>query len=220
MGNKWFMSIVSVLGSIFLVFAHAGAEENKTVSVEGGIKVKTELRTATLGGGCFWCMEAVFQRIVGVESVESGYAGGTIANPTYQDVSRGNSGHAEVIRIQFDTTQVSYKELLEIFVHSHNPTTLNKQGADEGTQYRSVIFYDGEEQKRDADAVIKEITEKKLWDDPIVTEVSPLSGYTKAEAYHQNYYNQNQSQPYCSIVIAPKLKKIYKEFAGRLKPVK
>lgn len=201
-------------------FGEPGKVEMVEKPKEGDSKSMSGLHSATMGGGCFWCMEAVFQRVIGVESVESGYAGGAVPNPTYKEVSSGKTGHAEVIKINFDHTKVSYKELLEIFFHSHDPTTLNKQGADEGTQYRSVIFYEDAEQKAVAESVIRDLTEQKLWDDPIVTELASLKGYTKAEAYHQNYYNQNQSQPYCSIVIAPKLKKIYKQFAGRLKPVK
>ncbi len=176
---------------------------------------KTE--TATLGGGCFWCIEAIFQRVNGVEKVESGYSGGASPNPTSEQVSRGNTGHAEVIQLTFDPSKISYAELLEIFFHLHDPTTLNRQGADVGTQYRSVIFYHDAAQKLAAETVLKKITDEKLWSKPIVTELSPFQAFYPAEDYHQNYFNSHQSQPYCSVVIAPKINKLYKEFASKLK---
>ncbi|MFN8390847.1 MAG: peptide-methionine (S)-S-oxide reductase MsrA [Bdellovibrionota bacterium] len=176
-----------------------------------------KLETAVVAGGCFWCMEATFQRLKGVKQVVSGYAGGTVANPTYEQVSSGKTGHAEAVQITFDSAQISYDDLLKVFFHLHDPTTLNRQGADVGTQYRSAIFYQNDEQKQAAERVKQAITQEKLWSDPIVTEISPLNVFYKAEDYHQNYYNRNPSQHYCSIVIAPKIKKLEKEFADKLK---
>lgn len=169
---------------------------------------------ATLGAGCFWCVEAVFQRVKGVKSVEAGYAGGHVADPTYREVCSGTTGHAEVARITFDPSVISYKELLEVFWHTHNPTTKNRQGADVGEQYRSVIFYHSEHQKEIAEASKKETDASDLWEDPIVTEIEPLNNFYKAENYHQNYYNNNPNAGYCSVVIAPKLAKFKKEFPG------
>jgi peptide-methionine (S)-S-oxide reductase len=175
------------------------------------------LEKATFGGGCFWCVEAVFQRLKGVYHVESGYAGGLRANPTYEQVYSGATGHAEVIQVSFDPQEISYDQLLEVFWHTHDPTTLNRQGADRGTQYRSVIFYHNDEQRRQAEASKKKTDASGLWNDPIVTEISPLAVFYKAEDYHQNYYNENSGQMYCSLVIAPKLQKLYQEFGDLLK---
>lgn len=175
------------------------------------------MEQATFGAGCFWCVEAIFQQVKGVESVEAGYAGGHVKNPTYREVCSGKTGHAEVARIVFDPDVVSYKELLEVFWHTHNPTTKNRQGADVGTQYRSVIFYHNEKQKKIAEQSLKETDASGLWDDPIVTKIEPLENFYKAEDYHQNYYQNNPNQGYCSIVIAPKLKKFKKEFSYLLK---
>ncbi|MCX7877976.1 MAG: peptide-methionine (S)-S-oxide reductase MsrA [Ignavibacteria bacterium] len=177
----------------------------------------SKLKTAVLGGGCFWCVEAIFEDIKGVEKVESGYSGGTTKNPTYQEVCSGRTGHAEVVRIWYDPEIISYKELLNVFFHVHDPTTLNRQGADVGTQYRSVIFYANDEEKKTAEELISEITENKLWDDPIVTELSPLGEFYSAEDYHQNYFRNNPEKSYCSVVIAPKLRKFYKEFPHLIK---
>ncbi|MFA6456360.1 MAG: peptide-methionine (S)-S-oxide reductase MsrA [Bacteroidota bacterium] len=172
---------------------------------------------ATLGAGCFWCVEAIYQRLEGVEKVESGYSGGTVKNPSYEQVCTGRTGHAEVIQVTFDPQKLSYKELLEVFFRTHDPTTLNKQGADAGTQYRSAIFYHSEDQKRIAEQVKNETDAAKIWDDPTVTEISPYGAFFKAEEYHQNYYNQNSYQPYCMMVINPKLSKFRKEFGSKLK---
>ncbi len=176
-----------------------------------------QLEKTTLGGGCFWCVEAVFDELKGVEKVESGYSGGTVANPTYRDVCTGTTGHAEVTQITFDQQVVSFKEILQIFFTVHDPTTLNRQGADVGTQYRSVIFYHNDEQKRIAEEVIREITAEKLWDNPIVTQVVPFKAFYKAEGYHQDYFVNNPGQPYCQVVIAPKVAKFRKKFTERLK---
>lgn len=172
--------------------------------------VKTE--AATFGAGCFWCVEAIYQRVNGVVAVESGYAGGDVDNPTYEQVVSGKTGHAEVARVTFDPEKISYEELLEVFWHTHDPTTLNRQGADVGTQYRSAIFYHNEEQKEIAEKSMKKTDESDLWSDPIVTEITPLSKYSVAEDYHQNYFNNNPNAGYCSIVVAPKVQKFKKDF--------
>jgi peptide-methionine (S)-S-oxide reductase len=174
---------------------------------------------ATLGGGCFWCLEAVYELLRGVEQVESGYSGGTVPNPTYRQVSTGATGHAEVVRLTYNPGQISYREILEVFFTIHDPTTLNRQGADVGTQYRSVIFYHDQEQKEIAEQVIREFEEQQVWDDPIVTQVVPLEAYYKAEDYHQEYYRNNQQQPYCRIVIAPKVAKLRKQYFEKLKEI-
>ncbi len=173
--------------------------------------------TATFASGCFWCTEAVFQRVKGVISQESGYTGGNTSNPTYEEVSSGTTGHAEAIQVTFDPDEISYVKLLEIFFSTHNPTTLNRQGADVGTQYRSEIFYHSAAQKEAAESIIVKLTEEKIFDSPIVTKVTEFYKFYKAEDYHQNYYNKNSDQPYCSYVITPKLKKFKKIFADALK---
>lgn len=178
---------------------------------------ESKLQTATFGSGCFWCSEAIFERVKGVVSVESGYSGGSVPNPTYEAVCTGKTGHAEVIQIKFDMNTVSYDELLEIFWKTHDPTTLNRQGADVGTQYRSVIFYANEEQKQKAEGYKKELEKAKIWKDPIVTEISPLKNFYPAEKYHQDYYEQNPNQGYCSFVITPKIEKFEKVFKNKLK---
>lgn len=169
-------------------------------------KESVRVEKATFGAGCFWCVEAVFQRIHGVTSVVPGYAGGQTENPTYKEVSAGNTGHAEVAQITFDPAKVSYEKLLEVFWQAHDPTTLNRQGADVGTQYRSVIFYHDEKQKLTAEK--SKIAAQKIFDKPIVTEIRALSKFYVAEDYHHNYYNENKLQPYCQFVIKPKLKKL------------
>ena len=177
----------------------------------------SKLETATFGSGCFWCTEAIFERIKGVTSVVSGYAGGKVDNPSYEEVCTGKTGHAEVIQIKFDSAVVSYDELLEIFWKTHDPTTLNRQGADVGTQYRSVIFYHNDEQKEKAESYKTELNKAKIWEDPIVTEISPLKNFYSAEKYHQDYYEQNPNQGYCSFVITPKIEKFEKVFKDKLK---
>lgn len=177
----------------------------------------TNREIATLAGGCFWCLEAVYQELRGVELVESGYMGGHIRNPSYREVCNGTTGHAEVVQITFDTQEVSFQEILEVFFTIHDPTTLNRQGADVGTQYRSAIFYHSDEQKATAEQVIREITTAGVWNNPIVTQVAPADTFYKAENYHQNYYTQNGGQPYCQVVIAPKVSKFRKQYLNRLK---
>jgi peptide-methionine (S)-S-oxide reductase len=172
---------------------------------------------ATLAGGCFWCLEAVYEDLKGVESVESGYAGGSVPDPTYEQVCSGNTGHAEVVRITFDPSAVSYRELLEVFFTIHDPTTLNRQGNDVGSQYRSAIFYHTPEQRSTAEDVIAQLAAQNVWDDPIVTEVAPLEHCYSAEEYHQEYYQRNPGQPYCSVVIAPKVAKFRSQYLEKLK---
>jgi peptide-methionine (S)-S-oxide reductase len=181
------------------------------------VRIDSEREIATLGGGCFWCTEAVFSQLKGVESVESGYAGGMKQNPSYKDICTGTTGHAEVVRVTFDPDAVSYKEILEIFFTTHDPTTLNRQGNDVGTQYRSVIFYHSPRQREIAEEAIRELSESKVWSDPIVTEVTPAVIFYKAEDYHQAYFQLNASQPYCQLVVAPKVAKLRKKFMDRLK---
>ena len=172
---------------------------------------------ATLGGGCFWCTEAIFNELRGVEKVESGYSGGSIANPTYEDVCTGTTGHAEVIQITFDPKVISYKELLQVFFTLHDPTTLNRQGADVGTQYRSVIFHNSDEQRKIAEDVIKEVDVSKIWKRPIVTELAPFKVFYKAEDYHQEYFEKNRRSSYCQAVIAPKIVKLREYYQAKLK---
>ncbi len=174
-------------------------------------------QTAILAGGCFWCLEAVFDDLQGVESVESGYSGGHVPNPAYKQVCSGNTGHAEAVRVTFDPAVITYRELLKVFFAIHDPTTLNRQGNDVGTSYRSAIFYLDDEQKRAAEAVIKELTEAQLWPNPIVTEVTKFEAFYLAEDYHQEYFAHNPYQPYCMAVVAPKVAKFRKQFVDRLK---
>ena len=176
------------------------------------------METATLAGGCFWCVEAVYDELKGVEAVESGYMGGHTLNPTYGDICEGNTGHAEVVQIRFDTDVVSFRELLEVFFTVHDPTTLNRQGNDVGTQYRSAIFYHTQEQKAAAEAAIAAINAGKLWGKPIVTEVVPAATFHIAENYHQEYFARTgNANPYCSAIVAPKVAKFRKNFLAKLK---
>lgn len=172
---------------------------------------------ATLGSGCFWCVEAVYQRLKGIDTVVSGYSGGDIENPTYKQICTGTTNHAEVVQVHYNPKQISYGEILEVFFNTHDPTTLNKQGNDEGTQYRSVIFYHNDEQKQIAEAYIKQITEAKVFPKPIVTEVTSFSKFYVAEDYHQNYFNENGNQSYCVYVVRPKVEKFEKLYKDKLK---
>jgi len=176
-----------------------------------------EKELATLGGGCFWCLEAVYLELKGVEQVVSGYSGGTVLNPSYYEVCEGDTGHAEVVQLTFDPQEISFRDILRVFFTIHDPTTLNRQGADIGTQYRSVIFYHSQEQKGIAEEVIGEITAARIWDSPIVTEVTPIGTFYRAEDYHQDYFQQNMFQPYCQYVIVPKVMKLRKMFFEKLK---
>jgi peptide-methionine (S)-S-oxide reductase len=178
---------------------------------------RRDWETATLGGGCFWCLEAVFERLEGVESVASGYAGGTLPNPSYEQVCTGTTGHAEVVQIAFDPDKITYRELLEVFFTIHDPTTLNRQGTDAGTQYRSAIFYHTPEQEKAAREVIQELETSGVWENPIVTEVEEYREFYRAEDYHQHYYERNSAQPYCQAVITPKLAKLRQKWVSKLK---
>ena len=175
------------------------------------------LETITLGGGCYWCVEAVYDNLKGVQSVVSGYAGGKTANPSYEEVCSGTTGHAEVVQITYDKTQTNLDEIFKVFFTVHDPTTLNRQGADVGTQYRSVIFYKNEQEKKEAQNVLEAIKKAHVYDSPVVTTVEPLTQFYKAEDYHQDYYNNNKNQPYCKMVIQPKIEKFEKLFKSRLK---
>lgn len=177
---------------------------------------RDSVETVTLGGGCFWCLEAIFLELKGVRSVESGYSGGTMASPSYQDVCTGTTGHAEAVQVVFDPAILSLHDLLSIFFTVHDPTTLNRQGADTGSQYRSVIFYRDNAQKAVAASVMKEIADAKIWDRPIVTELAPFEAFYKAESYHDRYFERNPDQGYCRVVIAPKVQKFREKFKDRL----
>ncbi|MDX1699960.1 MAG: peptide-methionine (S)-S-oxide reductase MsrA [Melioribacteraceae bacterium] len=203
--------IILILTSIFaLGLNNLYAERDKMGEL-------SSYQVATFGSGCFWCTEAIFEKLKGVESVVSGYSGGTTINPTYNEVTTGRTGHAEVTQIKFDPDIISFKELLEVFWKTHDPTTLNRQGNDIGTQYRSVIFYHDEDQRKLAEEYKIKLEEAKIFDDPIVTEITAFDKFYIAENYHQDYYEQNKSQPYCSFVITPKVEKFKKVFKDRLK---
>lgn len=204
------MKIIALILSSMLGFASTQAQTNSQNKMK-------ELETATLGSGCFWCTEAFFLRVKGIESVVSGYSGGKVKNPTYREVTTGLTGHAEVVQIKFDPTVITYAEVLEIFWNTHDPTTLNKQGADEGTQYRSAVFYHTEEQKKTAEAYKTQLDKSGVYKNPIVTEITPFKEFYVAEDYHQNYYALNPNQGYCQYVIRPKVEKFNKQFASKLK---
>jgi peptide-methionine (S)-S-oxide reductase len=176
-----------------------------------------QLETATLGGGCFWCLEAVYDQLKGVQDVISGYSGGSVNNPSYKQVCTGATGHAEVVQLKFDPQVITFKEILQIFFSIHDPTTLNRQGNDVGTQYRSVIFYHDDKQQSIACEVMKEIERTRIWNRPFVTEVTPFEKFYPAEDYHQEYFENNSQQPYCQVVVAPKVAKFRKQFMDRLK---
>ncbi|OOG71496.1 peptide-methionine (S)-S-oxide reductase [Flavobacterium sp. A45] len=181
---------------------------------------QSNMETITLGGGCYWCVEAVYENLKGVKSVVSGFSGGKTLNPSYEEVCSGTTGHAEVVQISFDKNVTSLDEIFKVFFTVHDPTTLNRQGADKGTQYRSVIFYNDEEQKKEAQSIIAELKNAKVYENPIVTTLEPFTKFYKAEDYHQNYYANNKSQPYCQMVIQPKLEKFEKVFKDKLKTKK
>lgn len=207
----------------FLIFVSSCAqsqperEQSNANLEEEGVFQQDNMEIATFGAGCFWCVEAVFQQINGVDTVISGYMGGKIPNPTYREVCSGLTGHAEVIQIRFNPALVSFAQLMEVFYGTHDPTTLNRQGADVGTQYRSAIFYHNEQQKKQAEEVKNKLNEAKAFPNPIVTEISPATTFYKAEDYHQNYYRLNSEQGYCRVVIKPKMDKLQKVFGDYLK---
>lgn len=202
---------------VLVLFALAVTNSYAQSIITKKSKMSDKLEIATLANGCFWCTEAIFQRLNGVEKVTSGYSGGKVKNPTYNEVTSGETGHAEVIQIQFDPAVITFQEILEVFFATHDPTTLNRQGYDVGTQYRSAIFYHTTAQKETAEAFIKSLTEAKVFDKKIVTEITALDVFYDAEAYHQNYYNNNKNQGYCVAVINPKLDKFIKKYKDRLK---
>ena len=213
--------IIPALSIYLLIAGGCGNKETNAQSEikkdKGEIMDTTGMQVATFGSGCFWCTEAIFERLNGVVKVESGYAGGTVKNPTYEEVCSGTTGHAEVTQITYDPKIITYDELLEVFWKTHDPTTLNRQGNDVGTQYRSVIFYHNEEQKELAEKYKKELDKSGAWDNPIVTEISPVTNFYPAEGYHQDYYENNPNQGYCAFVIAPKVEKFEKVFKDKLK---
>ena len=215
-------NITMVVLSFFIFVACSQVAGNSTKTKIDKTKIMDDFsqkegqEVATLGAGCFWCVEAVFQELKGVSSVVSGYMGGEIKNPTYKDICTGKTGHAEVAQVTFDPTVITFEEVLEVFWSTHDPTTLNRQGADRGTQYRSAIFYHSDTQKQAAEKSKTEVA-PELWDDPIVTEITEASVFYEAEDYHQNYYNENQNYGYCVAVINPKMEKFRKRFADKLK---
>ena len=200
---------VLVIAIIFLSL-NLSAQKNKK-------HMNDNLSTATFGNGCFWCTEAIFQRLKGVEKVIPGYTGGTVKNPSYKEVCNGTTGHAEAIQISYDSKIISYRELLDVFFYTHDPTTLNRQGADVGTQYRSAIFYHNSSQKKDAEIIIAQLEAEGVYNHKIVTEITPFEVYYEAGNYHQNYYNNNKNQGYCRAVINPKLDKFVKKYSKKLK---
>jgi peptide-methionine (S)-S-oxide reductase len=196
--------------TIFFSTLSISAQQNKKL-------MKDHLAIATFGNGCFWCTEAIFQQLKGVETVLPGYTGGTVKNPSYKEVCTGTTGHAEAIQITYDPSVISYRELLDVFFYTHDPTTLNRQGADVGTQYRSAIFYHNKEQQKDAQTIIAQLTAEGVYADPIVTEISAIDVFYQAEDYHRNYYNNNKNQGYCRAVINPKLDKFMKKYGSKTK---
>ena len=203
---------IVLLSVVFFVLSINTNAQRKTLTME-----ENKYDVATLGAGCFWCVEAIYLRLNGVVKVESGYSGGKIANPTYREVSSGLTGHAEVVQVTFDPKVIDFAKILEVFFKTHNPTTLNRQGADVGTQYRSAIFYHNDEQKSVAEEVKQMLGKAGIWSDPIVTEVTPFAAFYKAEDYHQNYLANNKTQPYCQMVVLPKVDKFEKLFKDYLK---
>ena len=201
---------------VILFSSYMGISQNKE-KIMSKKKDMEKLDTAVFGSGCFWCTEAIFEEVKGVKKAESGYAGGEVSNPTYREVCSGATGHAEVVRVLYDPEEVGFEELLEIFWKTHNPTTLNRQGADVGTQYRSVIYYTSENQKQIAERIKKELDESGAWDNPIVTEIVPLDKFYPAEEHHQDYFEKNPYEGYCQFVIGPKMKKFRKVFQEQLK---
>jgi peptide-methionine (S)-S-oxide reductase len=201
---------------IFALLSGVACNSNQNNTINQMEIQNKNLEIATIGGGCFWCIEAIFIEVKGIHSAKSGYSGGHLKNPTYREVTSGRSGHAEVVQLAYEPSIISYNEILEIFFHLHDPTTLNRQGADVGTQYRSVIFYHNETQEKIAKEVFAEIDASDLWDDPLVTEILPLDTFFKAEDYHQDYYKNNPNQSYCTFVISPKIAKLRKLFKEKL----
>jgi peptide-methionine (S)-S-oxide reductase len=211
-----FVVIATLLGGTQDTLRTAKGQEN-SASRPGAVREGGMRETATFGGGCFWCTEAVFERVKGVEKVRSGYSGGTVENPTYQQVCTGLTGHAEAVQIEFDPAVISYADLLEIFWKTHDPTTLNQQGPDKGPQYRSAVFYHSDQQRETAEAYKRQLDESKAFKKPIVTEITQYTNFFEAEPYHQDYFELNRRQPYCSRYISPKIKKFNRMFRDKLK---
>jgi peptide-methionine (S)-S-oxide reductase len=212
------LTLLTTVLWLSIIQVSCGQKTNKPETTMTNEKSGQNTEFATFGSGCFWCTEAVFQNLKGVLKVESGYTGGKVKNPTYKEICSGLTGHAEVIRLEYDPAVITYPELLEVFWKTHDPTTLNKQGADVGTQYRSAIFFHSEEQRKLAEEYKKKLDDSGAFSDPIVTEITAAPVFYKAEDYHQNYYNLNGKAPYCTYVIQPKLEKFKKAFAEKLKP--
>lgn len=208
--------IFFVLLAVFYFHSSCSQNKNNHIQDHKSSSMNTHLETATFGAGCYWCVEAIFQRLNGVNSLESGFSGGHVKNPSYKEVCAGTTGHAEVCKITYDPSVISYLELLEVFWKIHDPTTLNRQGNDVGTQYRSAIFYHNQQQKELAFDMKEKLDSAQIWKDPVVTEIMPFETFYKAEEYHQDYYNQNASQPYCRFVITPKIEKFEKVFKDKL----
>jgi len=211
------MKIIRIIFILSIILNSCSSNADERIKESAKMENSNDLEYITLGGGCFWCVEAVFQNLKGVETVESGYTGGKTENPTYKDICTGNTGHAEVVRIGYNPGIIQLDEIFEVFFATHDPTTLNRQGADSGTQYRSAIFYYTDEQEENADDFIKLLEDEKVFNNKIVTEVSKMDVFYKAENYHQNYYNQNSNQPYCRMVIDPKIEKLRNKFKNKLK---
>ncbi len=207
--------ILNIAFILLFTAVSCGQQNTEQTKMEATMTENTNMEKATFGSGCFWCTEAIFQQVEGVENVESGYSGGHVDNPTYEQVCTGNTGHAEVVQLTYDPKVVTYPELLEVFWKTHDPTSLNRQGADAGTQYRSVIFYHNEEQKRLAEKYKKELDEAGIYKKKIVTEISPFKEFYAAENYHQDYYSSNPNKPYCQMVIQPKLDKFHEIFSNK-----
>ena len=204
-----------ILVTIVLIFGIVNSYAQSSISKRNKMSKKVEI--AILANGCFWCTEAIFQRLEGVKSVKSGYTGGKVKNPAYREITTGKTGHAEAIKIEFNPSIITFQEILDVFFSTHNPTTLNRQGYDRGTQYRSAIFYTSEEQKNTSEVFINELSEADVYENPIVTEVTKFDVFYEAEEYHQNYYNNNKAQGYCIAVINPKLEKFLKKYKAKLK---
>jgi len=208
---------IAIIGLMMLSCTTQAQEKNKSVKKEKKEMTTKNIEYATFGGGCFWCTEAIFEQLKGVQKVESGYSGGSVKNPSYKEVCNGTTGHAEVIHITYNPKEISFNELLDVFFNTHNPTTLNRQGADVGTQYRSAVFYHNNAQKEAANAMINALDKSGVFDDKIVTEVTAFDAFYPAENYHQDYYNNNKTQGYCQMVINPKLQKFQKKYKEKLK---
>lgn len=208
---------ISIIFIVILQVSSCAQKNDHKLMVNESMTSSTNLDTITLGAGCFWCVEALFQQLKGVQSVVSGYSGGHVKNPTYKEVCTGNTGHAEVCQVTYDTGQIALSEILEVYWKTHDPTTQNRQGGDVGTQYRSVIFYHNDEQRKLSEEIKNRLTQAHIWDKPIVTQIVPFNEFYKAEDYHQEYYFNNTSQPYCTAVITPKVEKFKKVFTDKLK---